>query len=232
MNRMARSVLGTVVTLVALTAMGGVLANAAGAPDWDRVKRDWDRLSPEQRAAYEEQLARLAAELRAKSRPGQGGLKTPGDLCSEATYEITDLPFTDSNDTTEFADRIDLSAYGACVGGGPQFTSTGLGPDVIYRIQVSVDCDLRIDMAPATEDMSLYVVTNCASPAGSCAKVDDGGGRGVTESVTFSALATDTYFVVVDGFLGSRGEYTLTISEDGATGCSLVPVELQSFTVE
>ena len=61
-----------------------------------------------------------------------------------------------------------------CAGGGPQFTATGLGPDVIYTIQVDLDCDVVVTMFPTTEDLALYVVTDCNSPANSCVAVDDG----------------------------------------------------------
>jgi len=197
--------------------------------DWDRVKREWRSLTPREQATYDA----ILAEWISRVAPGLSGAKTAGDACSEATYEISSLPFADVGDTTGKLDHVFLSFGGRCAGGGGQFGGTGFGPDVVYRLKVSVNCDLRITLEPEADvDLALYVVTDCAFPVSTCVIVNDLGGRGAAEQVTFSADSETTYFVFVDGYNLMAGTYALTVEEAGATGCSLVPVELQRFSVE
>ena len=68
--------------------------------------------------------------------------------------------------------------------------------------------------------------------AGSCVGVDDAGGPSNPEDVAFTAQAGTTYYIVVDGVAASTDMYTLVVTETSATGCQLVPVELQSFTID
>ena len=197
--------------------------------DWDAVKRGWARLSDAQREHYLSlALARSAEHDRALGGPA----KTAGEDCDGAEFEITSLPFTSKNSTIDHLDANRLSQFGACAGGGVQFSSTGVGPDLAYKIKTDLACDLRATLTPTTEDLSLYVVTDCLDSAQTCLRVSDGGARGEIETVDFSAIGGETYFVIVDGFSGQSDDFTLTLEETGAAGCTLVPVELQQFSVE
>ena len=80
-------------------------------------------------------------------------------------------------------------------------------------------------------DLSLYIVRDCSTLASSCERVSDLGGQGVQEAISFTALASETYFIIVDGFAGSSSAYDIQVNNVGEA-CALVPVELQSFTVE
>ena len=64
---------------------------------------------------------------------------------------------------------------------------------------------------------------------GQCITMDDNGGANITETVTFNATAGTQYFVIVDGFNAATGTYDLNIA---GTGCNLVPVGLQTFSVD
>lgn len=237
MTRRNRRWLGVLLTVL-LSVTSGALAQQRTAPedvDWDRVKRIWDTLSAEERSNYD----RLAQDLLNSSRRTGGPLKTPGENCSGATYEIGSLPFGDSNTTVGHSDGLALPFFGICAGGGSQFTLTGFGPDLVYKLQTNDDCELSVAMTPTDKDMSLYVIVEnlesgnaCQFPAIDCVRISDNGGIGVTETVTFTALKNETYYVWVDGYNGSSGAFSLSVVENSATGCSLVPVELQSFTVE
>lgn len=59
--------------------------------------------------------------------------------------------------------------------------------------------------------------------------MDDDGESNVTETVTFNALAHREYQVIVDGFHTGAGSFDLTIT---GSGCNLVPVGLQSFSID
>jgi hypothetical protein len=211
-----------------------------------------DTMTPEELAAYK---ARVAANFsRLPPRPPVIA-NTPADICTAATYEIGPLTYGPITDTTVGAtDNYDLpgditdptcTAASSCTGGGPPgslprgaiYTGTGTAPDRAWRIRTDANCNLMITMDPtSTQDLVLIVYqATCSSSLANCACVDDTGDVGVAESVTLSAVAGTDYFVVVDGYSinapspGPSGPYTLTVT---GTGCALVPVELQQFSVE
>ena len=239
------------VLLVAATCLlGGAVQAVAITPAEVKVKKAIaDTMTPQELAAYKQRLA---------DRVNQGllgpKLRVPADTCTAATPEIGTLPYAPAADTTVGqVDNFDLPAdttnptcaVGAtCTGAGPAgslpggaiYTGTGTGPDRAYRIITNANCALTITMDPTgAQDLALIVYqANCSSSLADCACVDDTGVGGVAESVVLSAVAGTTYFVVIDGYStgatppGPSGPFTLSIT---GTGCALVPVELQSFSV-
>ncbi len=213
-----------------------------------------DTMTPEQLAAYKEQVAAYFTQ-----HPPSPSIifNTPNDVCTGATHEIDPtLPFGPTADTTVGAnDNFDLptdensptcTAAPTCTGGGlpanlPRgaiYTGTGTGPDRAWRIRTDVNCTLTINAAPTGgQDLALIVYEpTCSSLLSDCACVDDTGSAATAESVTLSAVAGTDYFIVVDGYdmdgappPPSEGPYTLAVT---GTGCALVPVELQQFGVE
>ena len=168
---------------------------------------------------------------RKQQQPAAGNavkaVRTPGDTCAAATLEVSALPFNDANTTVGQTDDF---TYGSACGGFN--ASSGVGPDIAYRVQTDVDCDVTVTMDPAANDLAVWVVTDCADPVGACVGGDDSGGSGTPETVSFSATAGTDYFVVVDGFGGASDAFTLNITETTVNGCQLVPVELQGFQVD
>jgi hypothetical protein len=204
----------------------------------DRLKAMWDELTPQERATYEAQLAAQAPVREI------GKLLAPieGDLCTAPDATSTAPPFMVSSNTTGAANDYDLESPGAnadCGSGQTTFGGTGAANDLTYGLQVDVDCTLQIDADPTgtSWDLALYVVqTSCTPLPGfvnaECIALDDNGGSNVTETVTINATTGNTYFVIVDGFNTAVGTFDLTVSEVGATGCNLVPVELTSFSID
>lgn len=212
--------------LAALLGAGTAAAQSAADVDWDAVKAAWSSLTPSERAGYE-----------ALMPPRAGGRnRLAADTCMAATHDISTLPYMTSSTTTGLADDVSLAAAGACAGGGAQFGGTGTGPDIAYRVTPDINCSVNVNMDPTDttgpDDLALYVVTDCSSVAASCLGVDDAGGNGTPEDVAFAATAGVDHFIIVDGFLGAAGPFALTITETTTTGCQLVPVELQNFTIE
>lgn len=156
----------------------------------------------------------------------------PGDDCASATYEIGALPWGPYSDTTTgLSDTYDLGGSGTCAGGGTQYGTTGDGPDAAFLLRVDQDCDITVSADPTTSwDLALYVVTDCGSLASSCMGVDDSGGSGTQEDVTFFATAGTDYYVIVDGYNGGNGPFDFSVATIG--NCSLVPVELIDIRVE
>ena len=205
-------------------------------------------MTPDELAAYKQRLAdRVNQGMIVGS--DQGGVRTPADACTGATPEISTLPYNGAADTTVGqTDNYDLPAdtttptctVGAtCTGAGPAgslpagaiYNLTGTGPDKAYMIQTDANCTLTINLDPTgADDLGLIVYqANCSSSLADCACVDDTGGNGTAESVTLNAVAGTTYYVVADGYGGSAGAFTVSIT---GAGCALTPVSLQSFSVE
>jgi hypothetical protein len=212
-----------------------------------------DTMSPDELAAYKERLAARVAEKRANPGP-----LVPADTCVGATFEIGTLPYVPAADTTvgqvdDFnlpADTTNptCAASSTCTGAGPAgslprgaiYTGTGTGPDRAYRITPDLSCSVSITMDPTgAQDLALIVYqATCSSLLSDCVCVDDTGVGGVAETVTLDMAMGTTYFVVIDGYStggtppGPSGPFTLSITETTATGCMLVPVELQNFSID
>jgi hypothetical protein len=215
-----------------------------------------DSMTASELQAYKVRMAEIANRRAAdRAREIIMAPATPGDTCVAATPEIGTLPYAPAADTTVGAvDNFDLPAdttnptcaVGAtCTGAGPAgslpfgaiYTGTGMGPDRAYRLVTDANCTLTIGATPTSAwDLALVVYqANCSSNLADCACVDDTGVAGGAESITLSAVAGTTYFVVIDGYSagatppGPSGGYNLNVT---GTGCSLVtPVTLESFSV-
>lgn len=199
---------------------------ALDVADLEVLKSVWDDLTPDQRREYRDLVLRTFGDSTLAPR-------APGDTCDAATFEVGGLPYATAADTSAETDDFNLDQDGACAGPGNQFAGTGTGPDLAYLIQVDVTCDVSVTLTPdSTTDLALYVVTDCADLAASCLGVNDAGSSGIAETVTFRATAQSEYFVIVDGWANDSGAFDLDITESGSTGCSLVPVEVQSFSVD
>ncbi len=248
-------------TLAALAVLGFVLASVPAAAQTDvsgiYVKKAIaDKMTPEQLQAYKETLAqRKAAGAFDRAPAGPLASRAPGDICSAATYELGALPYGPIADTTVGAtDNYDLppdvvdptcTAAVTCTGAGPAgslprgaiYTGTGTGPDRGWHIKTSANCTLSLSMTPTGgQDLALITyLANCTSSLADCACVSDTGIANQTETVSLNAVAGTEYFIVIDGYAtggtppGPSGPYNLTIS---GSGCTLVPVELEGFSIE
>jgi hypothetical protein len=123
-------------------------------------------------------------------------------------------------------DVYNLGLAGGCSGHdvGVWFPLTGTGPDLAYLIQTDITCNLEVSLDPDSADLALYVLSpDCIDENGNCIRVDDAGGMGVAEVVSFTSAVDQPYYVIVDGFNGQSGAFDLDISETSGTGCQLVP---------
>ena len=241
---------------LAFGLVGTIHAQSVNASRLPVKKAIADTMTPEQLAAYRERLAQAirAGRLQGPGAKAGAAILTPGDTCAAATPEVSTLPFGPSADTTVGAtDDFDLpadttnptcAAAGTCTGAGPAgslpggaiYTGTGTGPDRAYRIITSANCALTVNMDPTgAQDLALIVYqSTCSNALADCLCVDDTGVGGVAESVTLSAVAGVTYFLVTDGYStgatppGPSGPYTMGVT---GTGCTLVPVELLDFEI-
>src|SRR4030095_6722936 len=133
------------------------------------------------------------------------GLPTNDTCATAAVIDPSRLPFSASS--TTFGANNDLDPGQSCLT-SPQSTR---GPDLVYQFTSGDTQVYNIVATPVGHyDLSLYVTTDCASIA-SCSGSDIGG-LGDAETVRRNLTAGTTYFIVVDGFGGDAGDFSLTVT--------------------
>ncbi|WP_257389178.1 hypothetical protein [Tahibacter caeni] len=190
--------------------------------------------SASERAALDQALAAEYAQVSATWPRPNGPVQ--GDTCTPASPTPVN-PFTVSSTTVGATNDYDIATV--CGTGQTLFGGTGASLDVAFGVVTDQNCSVTVTADPtgANWDLALYVLQapgaactalpSLADPQ--CTTMDDNGGANVTETVTFNATAGTQYFVIVDGFNTATGTFDLNIT---GTGCSLVPVGLQRFSVD
>ncbi|MFQ5600062.1 MAG: PPC domain-containing protein [Candidatus Krumholzibacteriia bacterium] len=148
--------------------------------------------------------------------------KVPNDTCAEAVVVPTLTSTWNTKGSTCCA--ADDYTDGSCTG----FSS--LGRDVIYRIDMapgcSVDATLRDGSDGESLDLSMYLVTWCADPQGTCVAGSDQqvGGPG---KFSYTSLDGGIHYLVVDSFGNDTcGDYELDVV---LTNCTVVAVEQRGW---
>lgn len=159
-----------------------------------------------------------------------------GDVCTTPSPAPVN-PFVVSSTTVGATNNYDIAT--TCGVTQTLFGGTGASLDVAFGVTTDVDCAVTVNADPtgANWDLALFVLqapgaacTQLPSFAdGQCITMDDDGGSNITESASWNATAGTQYFVIIDGFNAATGTFDLTIT---GTGCNLVPVELQQFSVD
>ncbi|MEK6289067.1 MAG: choice-of-anchor D domain-containing protein [Acidobacteriota bacterium] len=146
------------------------------------------------------------------------------DTCgSAAVIDPSRLPFTVSAST--FGASNDSDPGASC------FTSSQSthGPDILFQFTPGDSQLYIITVTPNGRfDASVYLTTDCATIAG-CFGVDVGG-SGTPEILRRSLDAGTTYFVVVDGFGGDAGDFTLSL-EPSMPRSPVAPSDLTATAV-
>ncbi|MFH1688739.1 MAG: hypothetical protein ABIE42_00700 [Candidatus Eisenbacteria bacterium] len=109
-------------------------------------------------------------------------------------------PFTVTGNL-EFAANDYNPGSSGCTG----YSATG--GDVVYYAMLAAGDALTVTMTTDGFDDSVYLITDCGDPAGSCVAGDDDYPDGST--FTFAAASTGTYYLVADAYSGF-GDFTLT----------------------
>jgi hypothetical protein len=135
-------------------------------------------------------LSRVASSV----EPVQAAAPAPaaGETCASALIvPASALPFADDSTTVGAVNDIDP---------GPSGCASGLGVDVVYSFTPTATDTYLAGVTPVAPgfDVSLYVVTNCADPAGSCVAGANARGFAQGESLPVTLNAGTTYFIVVD----------------------------------
>ncbi len=127
------------------------------------------------------------------------------DTCAApAIIEANRLPFSATGST--FGAANDLVPTPPCI----RSAQSGTGPDVVYQFTSPDSQNYDITVTPVGNfNLSVYIVTNCATLSG-CSGADIGG-TGESESIRRNLTEGVTYFIVVDGFQGDAGNFSISL---------------------
>jgi hypothetical protein len=135
----------------------------------------------------------------------QDGVRIQGDTCADP-FIITALPFSASGNTCSFVNDYDY----AC----PYTGSTSA--DVVYKFVPTWNMGQSIDLCGSTYDTKVYVFENSPNNVIAC-NDDFCSFQSRIANVPFTA--GNTYYIVVDGYGGSCGNYVLDMYE--CCGCEV-----------
>jgi len=139
-----------------------------------------------------------------------------GDVCENALI-LPSGDYTVTGTNVGFNNDYPLVS-GSCTGYGAS------GQDVVYVTNLAVGDELSVLMTTDTGwDDSIYLITDCADPMGSCVI----GADAYPDGSTFSYVATEagTYYLIVSAYSSGTGGYTIT----GYNGGSYTAVEESSW---
>lgn len=221
--------------LVMTTALLPATAVLAQNPaNLDNYKTVYPTATPEQRSALDQALAAQYSATSASWPVPNGPVE--GDLCTPAGPAPIN-PFTVSSTTVGATNNYDIAT--TCGVAQTVFGGTGASLDVAYSVVTDQNCNVTAlaDPTGTNWDLALYVLaapgaacTQLPSLAdGQCVTMDDDGASNANETVTWAATAGTQYFVIIYGFNAATGSFDLTIT---GTGCNLVPVKLQNFSID
>ncbi len=142
-----------------------------------------------------------------------------GDTPSEA-YPITEFPFNDTGTTSGYAGDVGPydNSYVTCYWDGYfSTTNTGLGQDVFYSFTLAEETTLQISLCGSSFDTSIGVFENVDGALGTLVAGNDDFCS--LQSQTLCTFSPGDYFLAVDGWGSSSGDYTLEIRDDIEDPC-------------
>lgn len=133
--------------------------------------------------------------------PYEGGGRTGGDTIADAV-PIPALPFGDTGNTCGYANDYDE----VC----PYTGSTS--PDVVYSWYSDAYAHVDIDLCASSYDTKVYVYENGPNNLIACNDDASCGYSGWQSQISaLSVVPGQTYYIVVDGYGGTCGEYILEV---------------------
>ena len=147
----------------------------------------------------------LSTDLVPAPRAAPLGVRQGGDDCGSATV-IGSIPFSDTGTTGGYADDYDASGVDAC-------PSSATAPDVVYSYSPTVDTVLDMTLCNGSDyDTKLFVYENACS--GDPIRCNDDACPGhVSELLGVQLTGGNTYYIVIDGYGSSSGDYVMDLTE-------------------
>lgn len=78
------------------------------------------------------------------------------------------------------------------------------GPEVAYELTLASSSDITASLANLSADLDVFLISSCDTASVSCLAYGD-------NQLTYQSAAPGTYYVIVDGYLGASGSYSLTV---------------------
>jgi len=128
----------------------------------------------------------------------QDGVRVTGDTVGDP-FIIGALPFTAAGNTCNFINDYDY----AC----PYTGSTAA--DVVYKYVCTSNKVIKADLCASVYDTKLYIYANAVGTPIAC---NDDYCQFQSQVSNVPLLAGNTYYIVVDGYGGYSGTYTLTVT--------------------
>jgi hypothetical protein len=125
------------------------------------------------------------------------------DLCATALpLECGD----NLNDSTVTSGRAN-----AWVGYGQSQRWEG-GREVVYAFSTTSDCEVIVTLSNLTTDLDLFGLSTCDQGAGNFMASSTPLGLQTVETIRWTNQAGQTAYVVVDGYAGAQGSYSLAVA--------------------
>jgi hypothetical protein len=74
------------------------------------------------------------------------------------------------------------------------------GRDVVYKVNAVAGDSLYLDYVQSAADASIYIVSDCSNPAGSCVAGEDSTLVGGHETLSYEFTSSGTFYVILDSF--------------------------------
>ena len=146
---------------------------------------------------------------------GQATIEVEEEIVNDTCEDAFEIPwcstYTNSGDTTYFVD--DYTPSNQIDGDG----CTGRwapGPDSVYKMHLVPGLVVHATYTQTTSDGSLYVITDCSDPQGSCVVGVDETGWGEMEILDWTADTEGDYYLICDAWDPAGGPYTLDVQID------------------
>jgi len=144
------------------------------------------------------------------------------------TWDFTTVSAPSSLDCSSAVTVYDGGSYNGDTTGGPSNVNlyscvswNESGPEDVYVLTTSSTGDIVATLSNMTVDLDVFILSSCNENA--CQAYGDA-------EATYSNAPPGTYYIVVDGWLGAAGGYTLDVAANTGGGNVYLPIVLKSFT--
>ena len=133
-----------------------------------------------------------------------------GDTCN-APIEVTTLPYSTTDDTTNYADEYNGSPGGCGTTTWDQYLN---GNDVVYEFTPDFTGTISIDLIDNGSYSGIWVYEECADIGNNCFEGGAGGFEGNPVSLEFAVTEGEDYFIVISTYaMPQTTPYTMIIQQ-------------------
>jgi len=164
-------------------------------------------------ATYEEKMTSIRENIgNNEFQPNQVNSRQGGDTFNDA-FVIDALPFSEEGTTIGYVNNYglsinDLNCYWE---GWYDENASGMGADVVYQLSLSLETNIVVSLCGSEYDTGLGIFKANSTDTTFILGNDDYCGM---QSRVECVLDSGLYFIVVDGYENSEGDYTLQIEGD------------------